>query len=92
MSRSFKGSAVRINGNKPKGKNKMKEKNRKKKLQIPPSGFEPSTWPNLLQRKKWGLRPQGHVAITKLLSSAIRTVWTLWCCIYHEFKDTIEEK
>ena len=70
----------------------MKEKNRKKNLQIPLSGFEPSTWPNLLQCKKWGLRPQGHVAITKLLSSAIRTVWTLWCCIYHEFKDTIEEK
>ena len=24
--------------------------------------------------------------------SAIHTVWTLWSCIYHEFKDAFEEK
>ena len=70
----------------------MKEKKAKKTLQIPLSGFEPSPRPNFLQRKKWGLRPLGHVAATKLLSSAIHTVWTLWHRISHEFKDTIEEK
>ena len=25
-------------------------------------------------------------------ASAIHTVWILWSCIYHEFKDILEEK
>ena len=29
---------------------------------------------------------------SEVFFSAIHTVWTLWSCIYHEFKDTLEEK
>ena len=45
ISRSKKGSAVRINGNKQKGKKAMEEKRpkRKKKLEVAPPGFEPTS-------------------------------------------------
>ena len=42
---------MRINGNKPKGKNTMKEK-----LQVAPPGFEPT--PQLPQRYIWGKIPK----------------------------------
>ena len=57
--------------------------------------------PNFLQRKKRDLIPLGHATSAQfrikidsleVFFSAIHTVWTLWSCIYHEFKDTFEEK
>ena len=57
--------------------------------------------PDYLQRKS---AATDHLAMRLLLRlnvkintfevffSAIHTVWTLWSCIYHEFKDTFEEK
>ena len=44
----------------------------------------------------WAVRPLRSLLVKinsfEVSFSAIHTVWTLWSCIYHEFKDTFEEK
>ena len=86
------GSAVRINSKKPKGKKTMKEKKTGRCHAgiwtcIPTSSSEKSAVSN-----HWAMRPlcQWSLKINTLEASfsAIHTVWTLWSCIYHEFKDT----
>ena len=46
--------------------------------------------PNFLQRKIL-LKKCVKVKSVEIFFSAIHTVWTLWSCICHEFKDTFEE-
>ena len=59
-------------------------------------GFEPSCTPSFSSEKMQPLTtgPCDHCAIhvVKLIALKYFSVWTLWSCIYHEFKDTFEEK
>ena len=93
---------MRINRNKQKGKNTIKEKKttKIKNLVVAPAGFEPapksSSSAKIEASYRWAMRPL-HNRYLKINSldvffSPIHTVLTLWGCIYHEFKDTCEEK
>ena len=67
------------------------------------AGSEPAAQ-NFLQRKKKRNAGSDRKAMLPLqritdkinnfvvFFSPIHTVWTLWSCIYHEFKDTFKEK
>ena len=92
------GSAVRINNKKPKGKNTMKEK---KETGSSHAGIWTCTPTSSCQKSAisdhWAMRPllrmKGKIwNSAEVFFSAIHTVWTLWSCIYDEFKDTFEEK
>ena len=94
---------MRINRNKQKGKNTIKEKKKTTKIKnlvVAPTGFEPapqsSSSAKIEALYRWAMRPL-HNRSLKINSlvvffSPIHTVLTLWGCIYHEFKDTCEEK
>ena len=66
-------------------------------MEVAPLGFEPGPQLPLAQKVKTGTL--GHAAPNQLngqscvevFFSAIHTVWTLWSCIYQEFKDRFEE-
>ena len=72
------------NGNKPKGKNTRKEENRIKQLQVAPPGFEPALQLPPVQNVK----PRTTGPCDKCHSHCLN----LWRSIYHDFKDTIDEK
>ena len=93
--------ALRINRNiSQRVKIQWKKKN-EKKMEVAPPGFEHA--PQLPQAQKvrprypWAMQPL-YSTLFKINSfeiffSAIHTIWTLWIsCMYHEFKDTPEEK
>ena len=93
---------MRINRNKQKGKNTIKEKKttKIKNLVVAPAGFEPAPKSSSIAKieasYRWAMRPL-HNRYLKINSldvffSPIHTVLTLWGCIYHEFKDTCEGK
>ena len=91
ISRNCKGSAMRIQGNKPKGKKCIK------KTQWINNHAEIRTY-TMIASSAWGQLPD-HWALLlldnsyrtiKILTaffSAIHAIWSLWSCIYHEIKE-----
>ena len=88
--------------NKQKGNKRFKEKKRTKikNLVVAPPGFEPapqtSSSAKIEASYHWAMRPlhskQMKINSLDVFFSPIHTVLTLWGRIYHEFKDTCEEK
>ena len=90
---------MRINGSKPKSKNTMlKKKKRKKNLQVATPGFEPATQPPHKPACNWAMRPL-HKDPLKLIALKPSNIFVCHShCLnfvevfYHEFKYTFEEK
>ena len=100
ISRNCKGSAMRIQGNKPKGKKYVKKKCIKKTQWIN-NHAEIRTY-TMTASSAWGQLPD-HWALLlldnsyrtiKILTaffSAIHAIWSLSSCIYHEFKEILRK-